>query len=253
MSRLKQLEEPPAKAAEEEARPPSPPVERSKMAAKLDKYGSGSRAHPAATEAAPSRLRNQDTPQPEDGEDADEECNHAGLRSRDFAQETPEEVDQTPLDGSELVDLGGGQILSLDELARLEQGEGLSDGKRERANGPTVDAASETPSPAKRRRVVIKPFAKTRPRTAAAAPAAPTPPPSKRPRRAAASRGRSVRSVAREGSTSEEDEADVEEVTAAGRGAPPRRRSTRTAAVGRTRGSLKEPDDEEEEREEDDE
>jgi xeroderma pigmentosum group C-complementing protein len=253
VSRLKQLEEPPAKAAEEDPRPPSPPVERSKMAAKLDKYGSGSRAHPAAAEAAPSRLRNQDTPQPEDGDDAQEGQDDGGLHSRDFAQEEQEEVDQTPVDGSELVDVGGGQILSLDELARLEQADGHSNGKRERKDDSALLAAAETPSPAKRRRVVVKPFAQTRTRAAPAAPAASTPPPSKRPRRAAASRGRPARAIAREGSTSEEDEADVEEVTAAGRGAPPRRRSTRTAAVGRTRGSLKEPDDEDEDDEEDDE
>ncbi|PWN18653.1 Rad4-domain-containing protein [Microstroma glucosiphilum] len=251
VSRLKRLEEPPAKPTQQEPRPPSPPVERSKMAAKLDKYGSGSRAHPAATDAAPSRLRVQDTPQPEEEPDEHQSGDQAGVRSRDFAQEEAEEVDQTPVDGSELVDVGGGQILSLDELTRLEQAESMPSGKRERKSTSAGNGVAETTSPAKRRRVVIKPFAQTRTHAPAAESVAPSPQPSKRPRRAAASRGRPGRSLAREESTSEEDEADVEEVTAAGRGAPPRRRSARTAAVGRTRGSLKEPDDEEEEEEDD--
>lgn len=217
---------------------PEPPIERSRLAATLDRYGTSSGR---AAAAAAARVAN----------DADNERNgsdgEASGDDDDDDEEIPNRADVQAREKEQMIVEPGGAIVSLADLA--------AQGRARRVTELEDAAAAASPASVKRRKIIVRSNsnsnrsgqATTAASSAASAPArgrprrtAATPqtkrkvPPTKRRRR-----GRGASSSEEEATSSDDD------ISAP---APPasRPRSTRAAASrARTRGSLRERDDDE--------
>lgn len=223
---------------------PEPVVERSRLAAKLDKYGTSSGRAAATTAAAAEAANGTDD---QSGSDADDFQD-----ARESAAASIER-DEPPHEVSVEIPLAGGAIVSLADLASRPQ--------------PARDSDADSASPsaaaggAKRRKIVVRNSGRGAPSQASTSSNAS--PLRARPRRTAAASSNGRKSAAkkatskkrRRGASSDEEEEESDD----DEDSPPppasttsrRPRSTRAAASrARTRGSLREREDEDEEEDE---